>query len=657
MFKLTSLRTKVFVVLLSFSIIPLLLLSFVLLSHANRAFSVFTQQSEQSTKQSVVKSLERTSTELLDLTKRYGQDEELVRAFKTNNRAMLAAKVQPVFERLQKEHSVSVFEFGSKKGNVFLRGHNLEKHGDDKSKLPAVQKALKGESVSGFEFGNSGLAVRAFAPIMFNHEVIGTLQMGIDSNFLQQLKETAQGGDIQLYNPSGEVVLSSVQENTGKQLTDTSITDKVLSGKEVSIKKGNFLHTYLPMFDPTKTEVIGMIEIAQDLSVIAEAQQKMITLALMIGGFTLLCAVAAAFLFSRSIAEPIQKAANFMDEFSKGKLNAAVEDNRRKDEIGLLMKAIVAMRSNFQEVVERISVTADIVTKQSYDLEYISSEMNEGSGQIAATMQELSGGAETQAHSSAELAEKMSGFSKNIQHAHQNGEDMAATTKQVLDLTAKGKTFMDTSVRDMHAIQEVVKASVLQVKDLDEQTKQISTMVQVIHDIAEQTNLLALNAAIEAARAGEHGKGFAVVAGEVRKLSEQVTHSISGITQTVSHIQQGSKEVTASLTDSFKKVEAEAEQIQMTGATFEEITKAISALGQQIAAISDYLTQINGESATIQLVVENIASISQESAAGIEETAAAAQQANHSMEKVKGDANKLADVARELNSLLKRFTW
>lgn len=655
MFKLKSLNKKLLLVLCSTSIIPLILLSCTLLYNIDQSFSTLTKQSQESTKLSVINSLDISSKELLELTKIYAQDKELIDTFRSRAQDSLALEVQPIFDRLQKEQNLNVFEFGDENGVVFFRGHNPEKFGDDKSELAAIQATLNGRELSGFEFGSSGLAVRAFVPIKYNNKIIGTLQTGIDDHFLEKITQTIQGVHLNLYNQSGETIVSSEKDHVGTFLKDQATIEKVLSGKEISIENGESLQTIIPMYDPTKTEVIGMIEIKQDISIIKQVDQTTKWVTFIVVGLTLLCITIVAFIFSISISRPIKQIAYFMDELAKGKLNKSYHGKERTDEIGLLTKSTIQMQRNFKEMVQQITNTSDVIRNQSTILTQTASEISEGSQQISATMQELSGGAELQAESSLELAELMDNFSKNIQHTSKNGDEISSTTKQVLELTNQGRSLMTISVNEMSMIHKIVKDSVDKVTYLDEQAKQITGMIKVIQDIAEQTNLLALNAAIEAARAGEHGKGFAIVANEVRKLSEQVKHSISDITQTVNGIQQGSKQVTVSLQEGYEKVSSGAKQIQTTGKTFEEITNSVSNMVEKINVITTNLSHINNQTTTIHSVVENIASISEDSAAGIEETAVSSQQTNSSMEQISNNAKTLEHLSKDLNDLVRQF--
>lgn len=79
-----------------------------------------------------------------------------------------------------------------------------------------------------------------------------------------------------------------------------------------------------------------------------------------------------------------------------------------------------------------------------------------------------------------------------------------------------------------HTVQMNEKVSLL-----NDSSREIYKVIEMVKDIAGQTNLLALNSAIEAARAGEHGKGFAVVADEVRKLANQTQKSVEQIAKLV----------------------------------------------------------------------------------------------------------------------------
>lgn len=130
-------------------------------------------------------------------------------------------------------------------------------------------------------------------------------------------------------------------------------------------------------------------------------------------------------------------------------------------------------------------------------------------------------------------------------------------------------------------IAEFSEDNTLTLEGLQEQAKSIQGIVQTIRDIASQTNLLALNAAIEAAHAGPYGRGFDVVATEVRKLSGEVSESItkvqsaiSGITKEISEISDGIGRVQSSTMES-------QQQIRVTMEDFNSIVDSAQKLDEQ----------------------------------------------------------------------------
>lgn len=655
MFITKSIKSKLFTALLLVSIIPLILISSILYLKTEQGYASILMDNQLATKESVSNQLNAMSQELLELTKLYESNQELIEAFRSGDRERLALIVQPIYERLQQEHQVDVFEFGGTDGEVFFRGHNPEKFGDDKSETEAIQYALQGNEASGFEFGNSGLAVRAFVPLTYNNEIIGTLQTGLNSQVIESITDSIKGVQLNIMNIEGEILVGSNESSIGHKLDDASIINEMIAGNEVSQENDNYLELYMPLNDPTQSEVIGFIHIQQDVSVVKNIHNEVFLYILIIGFVTFVTVVITALILSRGFSKPLQQINSIMDELAKGKLDNEFYGEDRKDEFGQLSKSVMATQLNLKNMIERITELSMVVKKQSMTMKQSCDEVSSGSNQVALTMQELSEGAESQANTTGELSEQMDILSTRLIQANEDGTLIQESTNDVMNMTKKGNELMTQSISQMNTINRIVKDAVQKVEGLDHQSKEISKLVKIIQDIAEQTNLLALNAAIEAARAGEHGKGFAVVADEVRKLAEQVSHSVTGITDIVTNIQRESNNVVDSLTKGFMQVDEGTKQIKVTGDTFANINQAVITTVSKIQNITITLTEITENSTKINSSIDQIASISEESAAGIEQASASVQQTTTSINAISTNAEDLAKLAEELDVLIRQF--
>lgn len=376
---------------------------------------------------------------------------------------------------------------------------------------------------------------------------------------------------------------------------------------------------------------------------------------LIVEGIALLVGIIVVWLFANNISKPIKKVSEHMMVLSSGDLTQEELHIKTKDEIGQLGNATNQLQSSLKKVMENVSKSSETLTSHSEELTQSANEVKAGSEQVAVTMQELASGTETQANSASDLASSMSTFAIKVQEANENGSRVENSSKEVLTMTNEGSQLMKESTLQMNKIDQIVQDAVHKVQGLDKQSQQISNLVTVIKDVAEQTNLLALNAAIEAARAGEHGKGFAVVADEVRKLAEQVSVSVTDITDIVTNIQNESSVVAESLQNGYQEVKQGTSKIDSTGRTFNMISESVTEMANNITKITENLSDIEASTQEMHSSIEEIASISEESAAGVEQTSASSQQTSSIMIEVAESSEQLSKLAEELNELVRHF--
>lgn len=361
------------------------------------------------------------------------------------------------------------------------------------------------------------------------------------------------------------------------------------------------------------------------------------------------------FLVSRNMQRNLNQVVHMADQIANKNLTVPNMDDMEQDEIGKLSTSMNRMKVTLRQMMEQITDTSVSVTGESEKLTRYTGIVGSGSRNIYTTMHELASGAEAQAHSSAELVDRMKLFSDNILAVVHEKEQSNLRSRKMLSMTNEGRTYMEHSIDKMNLIDTSIDHSLALVKGLDEKTKNIAEFIQVIQNIAAQTHILALNAAIEAARAGEHGRGFTVVANQVRKLSEQVFSSISNITTIIDDIQIESNNAVQSLQAGYNTVADGKTLVNTTGETFEQLHDEIHHIGLQIENMSSSLDDVRNQTETIYQFLENVTSIAKQTAASVADVSATAGQFNRSMEEVEHSAAFLDEEAGKLHSLINQF--
>ena len=397
-------------------------------------------------------------------------------------------------------------------------------------------------------------------------------------------------------------------------------------------EREGFEQSYV-LFDAVRThmDVVGerrLNHVEQFTQEIKAEEQATTTQLIAIAVLCTLVAIAAAIILPMLVIKPLKSISNRIQNIAEGDgdLTIRLEVNS-EDELGELSGHVNHFMARLQQIIGQIRHNTEEVA------------------QASATMLEVSAGSQRAADEQCQqinmVVSAVNELTVAIHEVAQNTNETADSAKQATDITEAGKDRIQAAVRRVETLSARIGETAQVMAQLEEEAKNVTSVIDVIRGVAEQTNLLALNAAIEAARAGEQGRGFAVVADEVRTLASRTQESTEDIQKMLAQLQTGVQTAVTSMNESN----------EMTG----DAVRAANDGGESLVSIRDAVGSITNMAIQIASAAEEQSSVTAEIDKNLVEINQLATGTSDGAAKTASASRELSGLSENLRDLVASF--
>ena len=478
-------------------------------------------------------------------------------------------------------------------------------------------------------------------------------------------------------------ITTSLTDTAGQRLLNTAIPERIAAalrnGQHVSdeavIDGVSYMTHWMPIHDETGS-VIGALEAAVPKDRLTAPRRRLLLISLAITAGLGVVTIGAVALITRRLLRPIGEVNAAMQSIARGDYATEVPHARLPDAVGEIARSLKRFATDLAEAERqrRQQVRAEEAARRQAETTAaeqarVVTEIGEGLDRLArgdltariespanapfpptyeelrqsyntvidemgrtlATMKDMAGsvgGSATQIHQAADdLAARAESQAATLQQSAAAINELTESVRSTRDRTARAEAAGHSTQEQAEDGASVVREAIEAMHRIEEGSRNVRRIIDVIDEIAFQTNLLALNAGVEAARAGEAGKGFAVVASEVRSLAQRASESAGEISDLIAK---------------------SAEQVS-TGSTL------VTRTGERLDAILKNTVDLKS-------AMSEIASATREQAAGVEEINVgitqldSVTQQNAAMaEEMNAATNELSAKSEELSGAVSRF--
>lgn len=356
-----------------------------------------------------------------------------------------------------------------------------------------------------------------------------------------------------------------------------------------------------------------------------------------------------------TIAQPLVKLRNLMNEGASGNLTVRSSMKKRRDEIGELSESFNLMMTQITALAVQTTRSADDVLLTATDLTEASRKTAISAREIAVATEEIAGGATSlavEAERGTDLSGNIDVQMKKVIDANQQ---MVISATEVEKASEQGTAYMGILIEKTGMTEEMTRSMVEKVDALKESTGSIVKILDVLNNLTKQTNILSLNATIEAARAGVAGRGFMVVADEIRKLADQSRQSIDVVGQITEKIQREIDETVNVLSDAYPLFQQQIGSVKEANQIFLTVQGQMGQFVERLDLVTNSISQLDESQSVLAEAMTNVSAVAEESSATSQEVASLSTEQLSISDGMVRLSEKLDAVSRELKDSLAKF--
>ncbi|SEP20059.1 methyl-accepting chemotaxis protein [Aquisalimonas asiatica] len=358
------------------------------------------------------------------------------------------------------------------------------------------------------------------------------------------------------------------------------------------------------------------------------AANRMTTQMVVAGLVVIALVIGVALVFARYLTRPIRTLTDRMRDIAAGEGDLTQRlPVQGRDEMAELA-------TGFNGFVDKVQSAISDVDGTTHELASAATELE----QVATSTRDI---VRKQGDETDQIASAINEMTATIQEISANGSTVQQAAGQADSSARAGHEHVSENFESMQTLAEDIDATSQAVTALAERSREIETVLDVIHEVTEQTNLLALNAAIEAARAGEHGRGFAVVADEVRGLAKRSNESAGQIREIIGNLRSETDTAVETMQNSRARSERNLERARTAGESIETIKHEVGRIHEQITQIA---TSAEEQSQVAEEINRNITAIVE-----------AARNSSSGMEQTRQSSEEVARTGERLRQVVGRF--